>query len=109
MIAVRYDKYGNEILTASFDGSVGIWDLRTNKYHTTALKNMSFSEIHYRLTGKLTGHSLEITNALFNVDYTQVITGSLDTTAKIWDVRNLRCVHTFYGHSDEVIGWFSFC
>lgn len=30
VIAVRYGKYGNEVLTASFDSSISMWDIRTN-------------------------------------------------------------------------------
>lgn len=31
VIAVRFGKHGNELITASFDGSVAIWDIRSNK------------------------------------------------------------------------------
>lgn len=73
----------------------------TSKIRVVTL--LCIQQINHRLTGKLTGHLMEISNALFNVDHTQIITASLDTTAKLWDVRNLHCVHTFCGHTDEVL------
>lgn len=51
----------------------------------------------------LKGHTAELSNCLWNFDCSMIATGSLDTTARIWDLRNLNSMHAFTGHRDEVL------
>lgn len=40
----------------------------------------------------------------FNVPYgDKIATGSLDTTAKLWDSNTGKCLHTFEAHNGEVV------
>ncbi|NXQ18622.1 DAW1 factor, partial [Peucedramus taeniatus] len=49
------------------------------------------------------GHSAEIVCLSFNPQSTLLATGSMDTTAKLWDVEKGEEVATLNGHSAEII------
>ncbi|NXR97712.1 DAW1 factor, partial [Oxylabes madagascariensis] len=49
------------------------------------------------------GHSAEIVCLSFNPQSTLLATGSMDTTAKLWDVETGEEVATLNGHSAEII------
>jgi len=38
----------------------------------------------------------------FNAEGDKVLTGSFDTTAKIWDTRSGECIHTLEEHTGEI-------
>lgn len=48
------------------------------------------------------GHSTEIVCLSFNPQGTVVATGSMDNTARLWDVETGECLHTLLGHTAEV-------
>lgn len=52
---------------------------------------------------KLEGHTAELSNCLWNFDQTIIATGSIDATARIWDIRGVHSCHIIEGHSDEVL------
>ncbi|NXS74058.1 DAW1 factor, partial [Pandion haliaetus] len=49
------------------------------------------------------GHSAEIVCLSFNLQSTLVATGSMDTTAKLWDIEKGEEIVTLSGHSAEII------
>lgn len=51
----------------------------------------------------LRGHTAELSNCIWNFDCSMVATSSLDTSARVWDLRNLNCMHAITGHRDEVL------
>lgn len=53
---------------------------------------------------QLRGHTAELSNCVWNFSSTLIATGSLDRTARIWDVRRLdQQLHLVSTHSDEVL------
>lgn len=50
----------------------------------------------------LKGHSGEISSCKMDYDGLTVVSCSFDTTAKLWDLRMMKCCHTYTGHKDEV-------
>jgi WD40 repeat protein len=48
------------------------------------------------------GHTQEVTAASFSADGTRIVTGSVDNTAKVWDVRTGAEVLTLDGHTGYV-------
>lgn len=52
---------------------------------------------------ELRGHSAELSNCIWNFECSMVATSSLDAAARVWDLRNLQCMHTITGHKDEVL------
>lgn len=51
----------------------------------------------------LTGHKGEVSSTQFNWSGQLIATGSIDRTARIWDVGSGRCLQVRQGHSDEVL------
>jgi WD40 repeat protein len=48
------------------------------------------------------GHEKEVLSVAFSPDGTQVLTGSADNTAKLWETKTGNLVRTFEGHKDWV-------
>ncbi|GLH01461.1 Protein will die slowly [Gryllus bimaculatus] len=86
VVSLHFSNSGQQILTGSFDGTIGIWDTRTAKRE-----------------GLLVGHSEEISNCLYNFDCSLIASSSMDKTAKIWDPRTMSCLTTITGHQDEIL------
>jgi len=51
---------------------------------------------------RLAGHNAEVWGLAYNPDGTRIATASEDKTAKIWDARTGRELHTLVGHTDAV-------
>lgn len=52
---------------------------------------------------KLEGHAAELSNCLWNFDHSLIATGSIDGTARLWDIRSVNTSHIIDGHNDEVL------
>ena len=79
-------QFGDTILaTGSYDTTIKIWDIATEKCVRT-----------------LRGHTSGVRSLQF--DDTKLISGSLDKTIKVWNWRTGECLSTFPGHSEGVIG-----
>lgn len=50
----------------------------------------------------LKGHEGEISCCKIDYDGLTVVSSSFDMTAKLWDLRMMKCCHTYIGHEDEV-------
>ncbi|XP_041839669.1 WD40 repeat-containing protein SMU1 [Melanotaenia boesemani] len=68
----------NQILSASFDQTIRIHELRSGK----TLKELS-------------GHSSFVNDASFTQDGLHIISASSDGTVKIWNTKSCACIHTF--------------
>lgn len=56
-----------------------------------------------RLAMKLEGHTAELSNCLWNFDQTLIATSSIDSTARLWDLRQTNVCHVIDDHNDEVL------
>lgn len=52
---------------------------------------------------KLAAHTAELSNCLWNFDEGTIATGSLDGTARLWDIRSADKCCIVAGHKDEVL------
>lgn len=52
---------------------------------------------------KLRGHSAELSNCVWNFPSNLIATSSLDSTARLWDLRHSDCFFEITGHHDEVL------
>jgi len=78
---------GNRVVTASFDKTARVWDLRGERPTSVALE----------------GHQGPVTSASFSADGTRVLTASSDGTARVWDLRGDRPTSVaLEGHKDWV-------
>lgn len=58
----------------------------------------------YRCITTLYGHTAELSACRYDFGCNTIVSGSLDNTAKLWDVRRTdRCCKTIFGHTDEVL------
>jgi WD40 repeat protein len=81
-IAVTDD--GNNGLTVGENGFVGLWELKSRNFKL------------------LTGHNGDVTVVKTVPGSLLAVTGSMDGSAKIWNLTNQLCLHTLSGHSDAV-------
>lgn len=83
--AVSFSPDGQLAVTASWDKTARIWDIRTGKERS-----------------QLRGHSSGVTAAMFSPDGRFVITGSEDNTARLWRTSNGKEVRRLSGHDSGV-------
>lgn len=56
------------------------------------------------LVAQLRGHTAELSNCLWNFSCDVIATGSLDSTARVWDMRKTsESLFTITEHTDEVL------
>ena len=72
------------IASASFDGSLKIWDDAGRLKHT------------------LTGHTADISALAFSPDGQHIVSASQDNTLKVWQISDGALRHTLTGHSSGV-------
>ncbi|ETO16208.1 WD-40 repeat protein [Reticulomyxa filosa] len=82
---VKFSSDGTKIVSAAFDGTIQIWDIKLQKT-IKVLKR----------------HSSWVYCAQFSPDGTMIVSGSDDKTVRIWDVRLEEEVHILNGHSSGV-------
>ncbi|MDF5718538.1 MAG: AAA-like domain-containing protein [Rhizonema sp. NSF051] len=75
---------GKEIVTASFDNTAKVWDIKG------------------KLLSTLSGHTGFVYNAIFSPDDKEIVTASSDNTAKVWDIKG-KLLSTLIGHTARVI------
>lgn len=76
------------ILTGSGDMKLCIWDLEAGKK-----------------TSEVNAHGGDVVSISLSPDGNQFVTGSVDRTCKLWDVRDCNQKQTFFGHSADVNRW----
>ncbi|GJH18434.1 TIR domain-containing protein [Caballeronia novacaledonica] len=78
---------GNRVITASWDNTARIWDVRTR-----------------RELSELKGHQGRVFNAVFSPDGKRIVTTSEDKTARIWDAATGRELYKLAKQEKTVLG-----
>jgi dynein assembly factor with WDR repeat domains 1 len=99
---------GHLIMTGSFDNTVRIWDVRMLNGQSptsseTANARPSTAASNNGCVRVLKGHTGEISACSFDFTSQLCVSGSIDTSVKVWDIASARCVHTLMAHNDEVM------
>lgn len=63
-----------------------------------------FCSAHTDVAGTLSGHASWVLCVSFSEDGKHFASSSSDTTVKIWDFAERKCMHTFSEHSDQAWG-----
>ncbi len=83
--AIQLTKDGKKLLSASWDGSIRLWDIATGL-----------------MDRKLIGHQGGVYAAIFNNAEKNIFSGGADRVIRMWDVSTGKVVKTFSGHQGEV-------
>ncbi|MBW4627967.1 MAG: WD40 repeat domain-containing protein [Brasilonema octagenarum HA4186-MV1] len=82
--SVSFSRDGKTLASASFDQTIKLWNVATDKQTT------------------LTGHSDKVKSIAFSPDGKTLASASFDKTIKLWDVGTGQEKTTLIGHSDVV-------
>ncbi|MEQ1931490.1 MAG: caspase family protein [Parvularculaceae bacterium] len=75
----------NEIVTASNDGVVGIWNVGTGAVRCP-----------------LTGHARDVLSAAFSADGARIVTAGADDAAAVWDAASCALMYPLNGHQSRI-------
>lgn len=82
---VQFSPDGRNIVSASFDNSIKLWDGRTGTFIST-----------------FRGHVAAVYQTAWSSDCRLLVSCSKDTTLKVWDIRTKKLSVDLPGHQDEV-------
>ena len=97
ILDVTFNLTGTKIASASSDHTAKIYNTKTllTEYTLTG-KNLIFILINFL------GHEAEISKVCFNSKGNTLMTGSSDTTVRLWDVETGTCRQVLEGHKEEI-------
>ena len=83
--SIRLSKDQNTLLSASWDGTVRLWDVGTGL-----------------MSKKLKGHQGAVHTAIFSSDGNSVYSAGADRIIRVWDLNQSKTIKNFEGHNAEI-------
>ncbi|CAG8447556.1 10998_t:CDS:2 [Ambispora leptoticha] len=107
---VRFAPTGGILASAGDDGSIILWSLNEDQEskHVSLVGNSEndaeLERESWRVKKFLRGSAADIYDLAWSPDGKYIITGSIDNTARIWNVNGGTCLYVLAGHSHYVQG-----
>jgi small GTP-binding protein len=98
VLSVALSADGRRALSGSEDNIVRVWDVPEGH---TGRPRYELSTL--RPTYVLEGHTGRVLSVALSADGRRALSGSKDTTVRVWDVDTGHCLHVFHGHTDGVL------
>jgi WD40 repeat protein/serine/threonine protein kinase len=99
IVSAAFCPDGPRVVTGHFvHNTAHVWDVKTG----TELLTLKEEAGRRVLTSAFSGHTGQILSAAFSPDGTQLVTGSADNTARLWDIKTKRQLHVFKEHTGFV-------
>ncbi|MGO8926024.1 MAG: protein kinase domain-containing protein [Limisphaerales bacterium] len=102
IFSVAFSPDGQRILSGSWDGTAKVWEAASSKELLT-LTGHSIEIASAALSPYPKGHVARVFSAAFSPDGRQIVTGSSDGTAEVWDAASGRELFPLKGHSEWII------
>lgn len=90
---IAFNTDGSLLASASFDGSVMVWDMKEHRTIWTSLGTYDQQQ---------PGHRDGVTGIAFSPDSSTIVTGSYDNTVRLWDAKTGFELHVFTDNKDDV-------
>jgi WD40 repeat protein len=99
--SINFSSNGQFLVSGSYDNNIKLLDLFSVKRHS--FTGPSDTLIRISAKGRtFTGHAGTVTCIAFSPDSKTLISGSADSTIKVWHLHAEKALHTLKGHSSSV-------
>lgn len=106
---LSYSPDGRLLASASFDKSLKLWNGQTGKYvgSEALIRSIDVRQPTNQLNARrfistLRGHVGAVYQVCWSADSRMIVSGSSDSTLKVWDLRTNKLKLDLPGHADEV-------
>ncbi|KAG0201508.1 hypothetical protein BGX28_005694 [Mortierella sp. GBA30] len=104
---VRFSPTAECLASAGDDGNIILWKPTENKEAVNRFAESEDDEFEretWRVQSMMRGSLSDIYDLAWSPDGRYIISGSIDNTARIWDVKDAKCIHVIADHHHYVQG-----
>ncbi|KAF9178717.1 hypothetical protein BGZ51_007462 [Haplosporangium sp. Z 767] len=104
---VRFSPTAECLASAGDDGNIILWRPTENKEPVnrfTETDDAEFERETWRVQSMMRGSLSDIYDLAWSPDGRYIISGSIDNTARVWDVKDAKCIHVIADHHHYVQG-----
>ncbi|KAF9420884.1 hypothetical protein BGZ94_009003 [Podila epigama] len=104
---VRFSPIAECLASAGDDGNIILWRPTENKETVSRFAESDDDDLEretWRVQSMMRGSLSDIYDLAWSPDGRYIISGSIDNTARIWDVKDAKCIHVLADHHHYVQG-----